>query len=201
MSGFGVSVKAHVNDAKKQLTRIQRKQLPFATSQALNDTAWDARKALRVQAVKKLDRPTKFTIDAFQIEKSSKRKLYSVVKIEEKRWKYLKYQVEGGTRRSSGRGIYVPVNVKLNRYGNIPGRSKRLVKGVNQFIGTIKGTTGVWTRHGSKRNKKLKLMVSFKSEVNYRKRFPFYNIVEGVVDHTFRKHFDKRIRAALRTAR
>ncbi len=200
---FGVSVKTDIRGATRYLNRVQKKQIPFAASQALNDVAFDARKALRAQAVKKLDRPTKFTINGFQVKKAAKRNLTAIVFIEAKRWKYMKYQVLGGTRRSArGKAIGLPTNkAKLNKFGNVPNRRKGLIKNAKQSIATINGVSGVWEKRGGKRNPYLVLIHAMEPKVTYRKRFPFYKIVESVVASRFRRHFTKRLAHALRTAR
>lgn len=200
---FSISVESNIKEVQKWLTKVEKQQVPFATSQALNATAFDARKALRAQAVKKLDRPTKFTVDSFQVRKASKRKLFAEVFIEGKRARYLKYQIEGGTRRSKLAGI--PVNVKLNKFGNIPGfGSKKKVwldgraKAKNQFVATVRGTKGLWQRM---RGNKLRLLVAFETQARYSRRFPFFRIVQGVVDGKFKRNFDKAMKLALATAR
>ena len=195
-----ISIKSDLKKLTKDLNNLQKKQIPFATSQAINDTLLDSQKALKAQAVKKLDRPTRSTVNSFRIKRSTKRGLVGEVFILPWAWEYLKYQVEGGVRRSSGKGTGVPFNSKLNKYGNIPGRKKGLVKKKNQFIGTIKGITGVWERV-SRGGRAVKLITAFEKEVQYKPRFPFHKIVQGVIKSRFNKHFNKRLKAALATAR
>lgn len=196
-----INVKHNLKEVERQLSRVQRKQIPFATSMALNNTAFQARKALMAQAPVKLDRPTKYTVNAFRVEKASKRKLVASVYVDDTRAHYLKYQIHGGTRVGRGMGTGVPTrNRKLNAYGNIPGRRGGLVKGKKQFISTIKGVPGVWERYGRK-GRKVKLMVGFEKQVSYRPRFPFYKIVEGVVRSRFKRNLEASIARALHTAR
>lgn len=184
------------------MNRLQKKQIPFAASQAINDTGQAAQKALKVQAHKKLDRPTRSTVNAFRFKRSSKRHLVGTVFILNWAWDYLKYQIQGGVRRTSGQGTGVPVqpNVKLNKFGNIPGRKKGLVKKKKQFIATRKGITGVWEKKGRGGNT-IRLVVAFEKTVRYKKRFPYQKIVAGVVNNTFSKHFRRRLRAAILTMR
>lgn len=198
---FQVSVKSDLKKLTKHLNNVQKKQIPYAASQALTDTAFDARKALRVQATKKLDRPTKFTINAFQVDKATKRDLRAAVYVHKLRWSYLKYQILGGSREVSGKGTGVPFSQKLNKFGNIPGRKKGLVKKKRQFVATIKGITGVWERTGGKRNPGIKLVTAFEKKVSYKKRFEFKKIVHGIAKSKFPKHFDKRLTVALKNMR
>ena len=196
-----ITVKDNIKEVQRQLSRLQRKQLPFATSMALNNTAFQAQRALKKQAPIKMDRPTKFTVNAFQVKKSSKRNLVATVFVNENRADYLKYQIHGGTRVSKGRGTGVPTrHKKLNAYGNVPGRRSGLVKGKKQFIATIKGVPGVWQRYG-RGGRAVKLMVGFEKQVTYRPRFPFYKIVGGLVRNRFQKNMEAAIVRALQTSR
>jgi hypothetical protein len=200
--GFSIDISHNIKDVQKQLTRLQRKQIPFAAAKALTDTAWDAQRAVTRQIPQKLDRPTKFTRGAIGVKRATKRKLISEVFVKPVQAEYLKWQIDGGVRRISGVGTGVPTkNKKLNKFGNIPGRKSGLIKGKNQFIATMRGVTGVWQRFGGKRNPQVKLIVAFEKTVRYEKRLLFYKIVLSVVNSKFAKNFDKSIRLALATMR
>ena len=207
-----ISIKADVKAAKKMLRGFQ-KQIPFATATALTDTVKAVQRAEQKQMPRKLDRPTPFTIRGIAFEKATKSKLSARVFILPIQARYLRYQIEGGTRRATGRGFGVPTKrARLNKFGNIPGRRKGLVKKKNQFIGEIGGILGVWERghynkrgefttRGKSRATSVKLIVAFVQSVEYRKRFPFYKIGDGVINSTWRKHFNAAIQYAIRTAR
>ena len=206
-----ISIKADVKAAKKMLRGFQ-KQIPFAAAKALTDTVKAVQKAEQKQMPRKLDRPTPFTLKGISIKRATKRDLSARVFIRPIQAEYLRYQIEGGRRRARGRGLGVPTkHARLNQYGNIPGRRKGLVK-KNQFIGEIRGILGVWERgHYSKRGKfsargksmatSVRLVIAFERSVEYKKRFPFYKIGEGVIKGTWRKYFNASIQHAIRTAR
>jgi len=194
-----ISIRDDLKKLTRDLTRLQKKQIPFAASVAINETAENAQAALKAQAQKKLDRPTKQTINAFRVgRKSNKNNLTRNVFILPWAAAYLRYQIDGGTRVVLGKGTGVPVNARLNKFGNIPGRKKGLVKGKKQFIATINGITGVWQRHGRK-GKFIKLIAAFETKVNYTKRLNFYKIVNGVVTNRFNKNMNKALKRALST--
>ena len=65
-----INVTVDIKDLTKNLKRIERRQIPFATSVALNNTAFKVRKAEQIQLPKKLDRPTKQTVNAVTVTKS-----------------------------------------------------------------------------------------------------------------------------------
>lgn len=189
------NVKGDMKPITKHLKKVQKKQIPFASAQAINETLKQVVKAEQAQMHKKLDKPTPFTVKAFKIRYAKKHALYGEVVIKPAQWKYLKYQIDGGTRTGK---IGVPTKqAKLNKYGNIPGRRKGLVKGKKQYM----TSTGVWERSGGKSNPKSTLVVSFKSSVTYNKRFPFYKIADGVARSQFQKNFQRSIKRAIATAR
>ncbi len=204
-----ISVKADIAKATKELYRMERKQIPFAASQALNDTAWDARRAVQIQLPRKLDRPTPWTIRGVRVKKSNKRKLAAYVGfinsttgMPDPSRSYMKYQIHGGTRFPYSRAIKMPVNVKRNKFGNLTRKKvNQLLANKKNFQATIKGIPGIWQRTGGRRNPGVKLLIAWEDKAQYRPRFPLRKIVTGVTASKFHRHFNRRLAAALRTAR
>ncbi len=205
------NIKGDLKPITKGLKKLQKKQIPFASAMAINSTLFDIRKAEMVQAQKKLDRPTPFTVKGFRVRKAKKTMLHGEVYISPQVWSYLKYQVDGGTRIGKTGVPYIK-NAKLNKYGNIPNRRAGLIKNKNQIISTINGTTGVWERgHISKKGKftsagksrstNLRLMVAFENNVKYTKRFPFFKIADGVARSMFQRNFKRELNKAMRSAK
>lgn len=189
------NIKGDLKPITKHLSKVQKKQIPFASANAINETLKQIVKAEQAQMPKKLDRPTPFTTKAFRIKYAKKHMLHGEVVIKPVQWEYLKYQIEGGRRTGK---IGVPTsNAKLNKYGNIPGRRKGLIRNKKQFM----NDRGVWERYGGKRNPKAKLIVAFEPSVSYRKRFPFYKIADGVARSRFQKNFSRSIKRAIATAK
>ena len=193
-----ISIQDDIKKLSKELSRIQRKQIPFATSQAINDVAFEARKAVTIAAKIKLDRPTPFTLRGFRVTKSHKNNLKGIVYIHPIVAKYLVKQITGGV---VNKRTAVPVNIKLNKHGNIPNRRKGIVKTAKQFIGTYKGTYGVWQTSKKGGEGKIQLLAAFHDKVTYKAKFPFSKIVKVAVDRKFKRLLNKRMRVALATAR
>lgn len=175
----------------KKLSKLAKKQIPFATSQALNDSAYQANKALKIQAAKKLDRPTKFTINAFQVKRSTKRNLVSTVFVEAKR-EYLEWVIHGGAK--TGR-LALPSSVRLNKFGNIPNRRKGIIKKPNQFIATINGTYGIWEK--KRGGKGLKLLAAFEQGGRWNSQLNMQKIVEGIFRARFVGNYKRRLLVAV----
>ena len=181
------------------LNRFERKQLPFATSLALNTVAADAQKRSQRRMRIDLDKPTRFTLQGVAVKRSTKRKLESAVYIKEIQAEYLKYQVEGGTRRPKNRAIVVPVKVRLNKFGNIPRRKiKALLTRDDVFVVRESKAAGIYQRMKSG---KLKMLVAFEPKADYEKRFPFGDIVIKEAQTRMAPALRQSLRRALSTAK
>lgn len=193
-----ISVKVDIDRATQWLTGLQREQIPFAVAKALTQTAKDAQAELQAQLPVHLDKPVPFTNRAFAIEPATKSRPTAAVFIKEAQWKYLQYQVKGGTRLPKNKALVEPVNVALNQYGNMPRNKVRaLLARKDVFVGKIYGFPGIYQRVGQK----LKLLIAFAPQAEYKPRFDFKGIVHRVVMAKFKANFDQALREALRTAR
>ena len=169
-----IQLNADIKKFTRELRGIERKQIPFAVSKALNATAFDAQRGLQKALGIYLDRPTKFTINAVRVKKSEKKKdliayvgfaggggfkppkMASALPSE-----YMSRLISGGTRRPKKRAIAVPTSaLKLNKHGNI-GKTKiknLLGNSKKYFSGTPKGrgaeVAGIWERLPPNKKKK-----------------------------------------------
>lgn len=201
-----ISINVDYNNVIKALNNIADKQLPFAASVALNNTAWKV-KDDEVKALNQhLDRPTPFTAKAYQVDKATKQRLIASVMARPIQAKYLQYAVDGGSKSSSPKGkrpIVPAMDRYLNQYGNIPrGILPALAKDRKRFFsGRPKGrgasAEGLWQRDGNR----LRLVVAYERSVQYKARLPFYEVAEASVRQNFEREFAKAISKALRTAR
>jgi hypothetical protein len=203
-----IKIKDNIKEFSKGLNKFQKKQMPFATAQAINNTLFGLRKEMAKQTVKKLDRPVPFTQRGFEVNKANKRNQVGFLVIRTEVAKYLKYQIDGGIRTSTNK-IPVPItkNMRLNKFGNIAGKRGKvkgglqgLATGKNQYIATIGGATGVWQK--GRKGQQPTLLIKFHDTVNYNKKpFDFYRIGKMYSKNTFNKQLDKALRKALRTAK
>ena len=193
-----VNVESNIKEITKWTTNAQKKQIPFATSVAINNTLFDLKKEMAKQMDKKLDRPTPFTKRGFFINKAKKNLLVGVLLMKDIVANYMQFQIEGGTR-TTGKQIPVPYkpNARLNKFGNIIGKRTGLIKKNTQFIGNVSGTEGVYERTKDG----LKLIIGFERSVTYRPRFPFYTIAARFSNAVFDRNFTKAFNRALRSAR
>jgi len=138
------------DNLKRRLSDMEKRQIPFATSLALNSTA----RLIRKEAVKEMksvfDRPTRWTLASLQLKMSTKKKLVSRVEYKAQAGRYLSPEVSGGPRELKPyekalwrfgvlpTGYYtVPgAGAKINKAGNMsPGQITQILTGVNSLPG------------------------------------------------------------------
>ena len=211
-------------------TKTVEKQLPFATSVAINSTAFDVRKAFNAGTRGAFSSPVKFTQSAFFVQKSKKRQLIAFVFAEDRRGKdrarYLRFGIQGGQRPQKGldvffeRGVpndgtipngafFIPTGlVKTNAAGNVTNATlKRITKGLNSsprggfFIGTPRGGNRSPGIYRRSRSVLQPYFIATTDKPDYRPRFDIQSIGNKVVQRRFGTHFNQALSKALSTAR
>ena len=211
-------------------TKAVQKQLPFATSVALNNVAFDARKAINAGTKGAFHVPVKFTQNAFLVQKSKKRSLAAFVYAQDKagkdRARYLRFGIAGGTRPQKGmdayfekavpndgtipRGAYfMPTSlVKTNASGNVTQATlRRISKGISGdarggfFIGTPKGSSRPPGIYRRSRNQLHPYFIATTDRPDYTGRFNIEAIGAKVIERRFGFHFNQALSKALSTAK
>jgi hypothetical protein len=223
-------------DIKSELPKAIRwtdtmtKQLPFAISQALNSTAFDARSALNGATRQYFDRPNRFTQSAFLAAKSTKRTLEATVYANDQqgrdRARYLRFGIAGGTRPQKGferkflgsivgtRTIPVGAQlqptslVKRDASGGVSlATIKRIQKGLTGnarggfFIGTPKGGDRPPGIYRRSKGKLFPYFIATQERATYRPRFPMGEIGQKVVQRRFGQYLRSSLERALASAR
>ena len=203
-----VKVKSNVKEVNAWTKTIYKKQIPFATAMAINETLGIGKsnrnrgldKVLSQQMKQKLDNPKAQTTKAFYRISANKNRLVGTLGFQDWAAKFMKFQIEGGVRTKAKKiGVPMKDNPALNAQGNIKGlKSSGYIKNKKQKIMTINGTKGVWEVH---KDRTLKLMVAFKDSVSYSAKFPFYKIAAGYVNNRFDKNLTKQFNKAVKSAK
>lgn len=205
MIGISVITPAQYHNAAARLER----QIPFALSRAINDTARDVVLAQRAVMQEHLDRPTPFTLrGAAVLGYASKARLEAVVGFRPIQAAYLRFQIEGGTRTPKARAILVPAeHARLNRYGNLPkGYVARVLNGKKGFVASRNDPktrhlpAGIYQR-GNKRGDVAKLLVAFEDKADYDPIYPFYETAAKTARAAIVDHFTRNLAQAVASAR
>ncbi len=205
-----INVSADVSDLKRRLSYIEREQVPFAASKALNETANDVAKAITVQMDQYLENPTPFTKAAyisnrgtFKGKFANKRNLVAILIPGKVQAEYLRFQIAGGIRTPKQKAILVPTRfAPKNQYGNISRATRKaFIAGKKDYFSAGKRenrTPGVY----QKVNKETaKPMAFYVDSAKYKAIFPIDKISSGVVRSRFPKRLQEAIQKAIATAR
>lgn len=201
-------------------------QLPFATSVALNRTAYQVQQHLNYETTRHFKEPTAFTRRAFRFTRSTKANLEVVVGAAPLQARYLRFGVQGGARPAKGferkflgaivdtRGIpagaqLVPTGlVQTNAQGNVSlSTIKRIQKGLNGkarggfFYGKPRGgdrPVGIYRRS---REQLFPYFLAIDGRARYRPQFPILQLGTAKAQQVFGDYLRSSLAEALRTAR
>ena len=214
-----IDVRDNIKEVTRGLSSIQKKQIPFATMLALNDTAFALHKTYKAQTKQKFDNPTSFTQKGFRVQKAKKTHLEAIVFVDEKRVDYMELQVDGGNRFPKKTAIIVPSSKNSNdlakyQSGNLTKGAVNKIKGQKDkyFFGKPKGnqgSEGIWERYGrsasgTSAGYRIRQVAKLTKMARYKALFPFESIGNGIAfsrKNGFDSAFAKRLRFALKTAR
>ncbi|MBI6191823.1 hypothetical protein [Providencia rettgeri] len=147
---------ATLNDLSNQL-KIIRKQIPFATAQALTSTVRKIENAQKVALQRNLESPTPFTVKSIKSRGARKSDLRAKVFVMNTAAEYLTPFEAGGVHKLNGSALLNPKNIKLNKYGNLPRNKLSSLKAKdNTFIGELSGVNGIFQRKKAKKGRKGK---------------------------------------------
>lgn len=145
---------ANLTDLSNQL-RTLRKQIPFATAQAMTSVVRKIEDAQKVAMQRNLDNPTPFTVKSVKSRGARKSDLKAKVFVMNTAAAYLEPFEIGGVHKLNGSALLNPKDIKLNKYGNLSRNKMSALKSKeNTFIGDIGGVNGVWQRKKAKKGKK-----------------------------------------------
>lgn len=201
-----ISVKGDIDRLKRSLTNIQREQVPFAASMALNATAQDVMAEITRQMPNILESPTPFTLRAYRTlnrqNRANKRNLVVIIEPAPIQKEYLRYQIEGGVRMPTKAKILVPTDrAPKNRYGNLSRANReRFIQGKGKYFTAgqrEKKTPGIYLRASGR----IEPMAFYVDQARYKAILPVQEIAQGVVRYKFGRRFNEALQRALSTAR
>lgn len=213
---FAVNIKGDLKGLQRAFINLQAKQVPFATSLALNNLAKGVVLEERALIHQTFDTPTPFTENAYRIEVATKSRPIAIVAAKDIQAQYLEPYVDGGMRYLGGKkGMLAPRNIALNQYGNLPRNKLRSLQGKpNVFIGRVhtksgKVINGVWQRAAAgrtpggaaKARTPLKLLIRFEDATPASKHLDFYGRAQAYLRKNAAREFGAAMKRALATAR
>ena len=194
-----INVRGNVDRFIKDIDRVAKKQMPYATSMAINTVARKAEIEIMKQ-LKTLDRPVSYTLNSSFVSPSNKNKkpISATVGIKDRQSKYLQYVEYGGTSIPNGRAKPVPTRSSANAHGNLPRGTTKKIGTAKVFSGSPPGRpSGVYQKMGTKKNPKLKMLAHWEPATQHNKRTRIEERVRIVVERNFDKELEKQFRAAV----
>lgn len=204
-----IKLSGNYRELEQRLNKIQRKQLPFAFSKTLNDTAFQVRKTVTGPTYNRAFdvKNRKFAGQSFRVFKSTKRKLEASVTQVKVRQLYrgnLKMHAEGGIKRPRAGNIAIPsdkMKAKRTRTGRIgqANRPRQLLEKPRTFIAVMpSGKRGIWQRRGKKRLP-IDLLYTLDKSVRITKNYMFFEDGGKVVRKKLQRNFSKAFDQAMKT--
>lgn len=201
-----LDVSADFDRLERSLLDMEKRQLPFAISQALTSTAFDVRKQLVDRTwPRSVDvRDARFINAALRVDKASKRILVAGVYDRLER-DFLERQARGGIKTGRGHDVAIPTERVKARRGarGVPKslRPRQVLDKPTGFVKAVRGKRVVFRRVGGKRNPKVEALYTLVPAARVRRSFPAYRDARDVVGRRIGKHFHTSFERAMRTAR
>ena len=213
-----LTISVDTSRVQKMLTTLQAKQLPFATSLALNSMAFDIMRAERKAFGSIFEHPRPFTANSPIVPaatKATRKRLSVVIAVRPEAVPYLLPYEQGGTHVIPGKLLLDPEAIKLDRYGQL---TRKQVANLNQaandpkvsgiFLGTVHGIYGYWqrtgsgviTKHGNLRTLGLRLLARLEQPGPVFKHLDFGRRGIALVPQIAGPAFDVALAKALATA-
>ncbi|MEI7167645.1 hypothetical protein WCU72_03185 [Pectobacterium parmentieri] len=210
-----------LKELSAQLQKI-KKQIPFATAQALTSVARKIQAAQKTAITRTFDNPTPFTVNSVGSQGARKDNLTARVFVKEKASVYLEPFEFGGQHKINGAALLNPKNIKLNKYGNLGNRKMDSRKKDNTFVGDVNGVGGLWQRKKAKKVKKNKkrqkrspngtrrprvkqrppkLLIRFGDALPVRERLGYFDRANTMAAALMPGELSKAIAEAMRTAK
>ncbi len=191
-------LQSNIKEFTRDLTAIQKQQIPFAASRAINDTAVQAQDEVVSTIPRVFNNLKKWWLKqqptGIKVKFSNKANLHAAVHTSAY---FAKIQEEGGVKQPRrAKNLAVPTEKVPKRYRTSHG-ARELMDAQKNVFRTPKG---VFKRTGKKRYP-IVLLWSFAPSAKVRPRFGFYDTCKAVVMRRFETNFKMRLSQALATAK
>lgn len=189
-----MNMETNISAMAKALDAFGKDQIPFATSGALNDTAFIVRKTVVEDTYPKAFtvRNKRFINTAMRVDKANKRNLEARV-FDRLGRDYLQRHATGGTKMPRGATVSIPTDeIKLSGRGVAKGRRPRtlLAGGKRAFRQKTKTGQDVIMQRKTKARYPLRVLYLQEPSVKIDQTFDFYKDAQFVAQ----KNFDKRFK-------
>lgn len=199
--GQAFDLEVNVPEVVFSLERLKSKQLPFATSLALNLTLKDAQDQVRKDLPRRFKLRRPWVSRGVQVKPSSKTKPWGVIM---QRDSFMALHEAGGRKRPKGRMLAVPVGALQRRAKTrVLPRGQRpagQLKKKNVYRGETKKGIPAIIKRGTAR-KRTEVLFLLLPSARIEPQFRFVPTVNKVVRKRWEKNFGKAMARAIASAR
>lgn len=216
---YTVTITSNAADIGKAIGDMVRKQIPYATAQAVNALARQVKLYEQKNILEKFPSATPFTVSSVAMTFAKKSNPTATVFMRPIAANYMRpYEVGGQHWLGGKKALLAPRKQPVNTYGNLPRATlARLKRRSDVFIGpatTSRGkVSGVWQRPwvpgkrrgrppaGANRTGKLKLLIQFIDSPQVRQQLHWGHMAEASVRSRWKREFERALARALQTAK
>ena len=200
--GMELVVKDNIDEVIKDLKRLEKKQVPFATSRALNDTAINAQEAIIKYIQLKFDNKKKWYVKGsrrtgVRVKFSKKTNLTARVYTDEY---FAELQEDGGIKSPrTAQALAVPAKNIPKTYKKSGGAVKAMnLKGA--YTKKMKsGNEGIFRKASKKA--KAKLMFTLTRTAMVLPRLKFVHTGTVAAKRKFKRNFERRLKEAIASSK
>jgi len=195
---ISINVKSNVKQFTRHLTKIEKKQVPFATARALTWTAQDVQKWLikKIPAIFNVTKKWWLKQQPTGIKIKPAKKNHLISSIYTKAY-FASLQEEGGTKRPTrSKNLVIPTK-KVPKSRRKSGGAVVMLKGKKVFS----TSRGIYRRKGGKKSRAIELLYHKDSSANVKPRFNFKKTAHRIATRMFKRNFLKSLASALKSAR
>ena len=199
-----INLTSNVNDVMRRMTDVQKRQVPFALSKALNDTAFEIRTEIVQRTYPRAFtvRNSRFISAVLRVATASKANLIASV-FDQLGRDYLERHTQGGVKTPRGSNLAIPTDqVTRNAGGSV--RAAQQPRNVLGKRGAFKlqsnGNTYIAQRQGKARYP-LRVLYLLEPRATIAKTFAFYEDARRVVTERLADAWSKAWARAIKTAR
>ncbi|MDY6790521.1 MAG: hypothetical protein SWH54_04550 [Thermodesulfobacteriota bacterium] len=195
---ISINVKSNVKQFTRHLTRIEKKQVPFATARALTWTAQDVQKWLikKIPSIFNVTKKWWLKQQPTGIKIKPAKKNYLVSSIYTKAY-FANLQEEGGTKRPTrSKNLVIPTK-KVPKSRRKAGGAAVMLKGKKVFS----TARGIYRRKGGKKSRTIELLFHKERSANIKPRFNFRQTAHSIATRMFKRNFLRSLAGALKTRR
>ncbi len=139
-----INIKIDTREVEKALAGASR-QIPYAIASTVNVIAAGLREAENAGITAAFKNPRPFTRNSVVYDRATKGDPTAVVRVKDVQAKYLTPYEVGGVHALPGAGLLIPVDARVDRYGQLPkGSIARMFAQPGNFVKTIHGVSALW---------------------------------------------------------